>query len=70
MKYIDPVEILMPVILSDYEWGAKAETLWAVLQTKFEVLLDTTSGTHIHISWAQGRRSMDEPRKISKIIVF
>lgn len=70
IKCIDPVEIVTPIILGDDKWGSKIETFWAVLQPKFEVLLDTTSGTHINISWAEGRHSMDELRKIPKAVVF
>ncbi|KAK0757400.1 hypothetical protein N5P37_010123 [Trichoderma harzianum] len=38
-----PVEIVTPVILGDDQWASKIDKFWAVLLSKFQVLLDTTS---------------------------
>ncbi|KAL6891193.1 hypothetical protein HDV57DRAFT_484762 [Trichoderma longibrachiatum] len=65
-----PVEVVTPIIPGDNEWPFKLDQFWNVLLANFQVLLDTTSGTHIHISWAHGRHSLDELRDISKAVVF
>jgi hypothetical protein len=69
-KFADPLEIITPVLLGDSSWPEKIDTFWSALLASFDVLLDASSGTHVHISWAHGAHSLQELRDLAKAVVF
>ncbi|KAI0447786.1 hypothetical protein F4803DRAFT_545843 [Xylaria telfairii] len=65
-----PVEIVTPILVGDKSWPGILDKFWGVLLANFEVRLDTTAGTHIHISWSHGAHSLEELRSLAKAVVF
>jgi hypothetical protein len=59
----DPVEIVAPLLKADSSWPTIIDPLWRTILQNFEVRLDTTSGTHIHISWEHGSHDDTDPRR-------
>ncbi|KAI1322547.1 hypothetical protein F5Y16DRAFT_413188 [Xylariaceae sp. FL0255] len=45
-----PVEIVTPILVGDESWPGIIDKFWIVLLENFEVRLDASAGTHIHIS--------------------